>query len=602
MPPDPNISILLVDDRPENLLALEAILNPLGQALVKANSGSEALRYLLHQDFALILLDVQMPEMDGFETAALIRQRARSRSTPIIFLTAYDTDKFQVFRGYSLGAVDYLIKPLDRDILISKVSVFVELHQKNIAIQQQAAQLAALNVQLTASEERFRLLSACSPVGIFLTDTTGCLTYMNPRCQELWNLSADGKSLLEHWVLRVHPDERSWVVTEWKTALQTGQPFAGEFRFLLEDNREAWVHLRTAPLISEERAFLGYVGTIEDTTKRKQAEIQRAELLQAQIARQQAEATNRLKDEFLMMLSHELRTPLSPILAWSRILQTRPPNADKLLQGLTTIERNAQHQLRLVEDILDVSRIIQGKLSLNRCQVSLIAIVKEALAAMRLMAEDKAIDLQLTIADPSLDIQVDGDPVRLQQVMGNLLTNAIKFTPQGGRVEVQIDAVEEERQTHDSEMAVGNQERETASRESDSSLLGEEKLFPRTAWGRVTVTDTGTGISPSLLPHIFDRFRQADSSTSRRHGGLGLGLAIARHLVELHDGTIEAENNRDRQGASFTVKLPLLPTSQIEQADPVLVESFPTEAIALEGIDQPDTRQVESRRGEIDCL
>ncbi|MBW4622501.1 MAG: response regulator [Cyanosarcina radialis HA8281-LM2] len=586
MPPHPNISILLVDDKSENLLALEAILNPLGQTLVKASSGQEALRHLLHQDFALILLDVQMPGMDGFETATLIRQRSRSRSTPIIFLTAFDTDKVQIFRGYSLGAVDYLIKPFDPDILKSKVSVFVELHQKNIAIQQQAAQLAALNAQLTASEERFRLLSACSPIGIFLTDTTGCLTYTNPRCQELWNWSLDCESRSTGWLHRVYPDDRSWTSIEWTTALHTRQPFEGEFRFLLEDNREAWVHLRAAPLISEQRAFLGYVGTIEDITGRKQAEIQQAQLLQEQIARQEAEAANRLKDEFLMVLSHELRTPLSPILTWSQILQTRNPSADKMRQGLTTIERNAKLQLRLIEDILDVSRIIQGKLKLTRRPIGLIAVVKEALATVRFVAESKGIDLQLTIPKPDLNFQVDGDPARLQQVISNLLNNAIKFTPEGGRVEVQIDTVEEESQMD----------------EGTNSTSGREKISLGTALARVTVTDTGKGISPTFLPYIFDRFRQADSSSTRPDPGLGLGLAIARHLVELHDGTIHAASPGEDRGATFTVRLPLLPELQRddpqEQQVSVSVESFPTSTANLDGVsvlvvdDADDTREV----------
>lgn len=550
MPSDPTVSILLVDDSPENLLALEAILSNLGQTLVRASSGQEALRYLLHQDFALILLDVQMPGMDGFETATLIRRRARSRSIPIIFLTAFDTDRFQIFRGYSLGAVDYLVKPLDPDILLSKVSVFVELHQQKLEIQQQATQLVALNTQLTASEERFRLLSNCSPIGIFLTDTAGCLTYVNPYCQDLWHLSLQPGACPTDWLHQIHPEDQSWVLNQWTESIRTQRPFAGEFRFLLEPDQEAWVYLRTAPLISEHRALLGYVGTLEDMTDRKQAEVSRLQLLREQIARQEAEAMNRSKDEFLMTLSHELRTPLNPILGWSQILQTQVHNSDDLLQGLKTIERNAKLQQRLIEDILDVSNIIQGKLRINPYVIDLMAVVEQALETVRSLAAAKAIDLQFKVSRPVSNTQVYGDPARLQQVIWNLLTNAIKFTPPNGRVEVQIDTG-------------------AAVTAGDPSTVSDII--------QVTVADTGIGISPTLLPQIFDRFYQADSSTTRQQGGLGLGLAIARHLVELHQGTLQATSAGENQGATFTVKLPLLAQQQDQYQAERQEESLKTE-------------------------
>src|SRR6476469_4876451 len=183
IPPDSTVNILLVDDHPENLLALEAILEGLNLNLVKANSGEQALKCLLKQDFALILLDVQMPGMDGFETASLIRQRKRSQYTPIIFLTAFSTSDDLVFKGYALGAVDYLFKPLNAEILKSKVAVFVELFKKTEEVKRQATQLVAVNAELSEREARFRSLSACSPVGIFLTDIQGRCTYTNPRCE-----------------------------------------------------------------------------------------------------------------------------------------------------------------------------------------------------------------------------------------------------------------------------------------------------------------------------------------------------------------------------------------------------------------------------------
>jgi CheY-like chemotaxis protein len=204
---EPKVNVLMVDDHPENLLALEAILDSLGENLVKAHSGMEALRCLLNQDFAVILLDVQMPEMDGFETATLIRQRERSRHTPIIFLTAFSTSDTLVFKGYSLGAVDYLLKPLQPEILISKVGVFVNLFKKTAEVKRQAAQLAAVNTELRQSEQRFRSLSACSPVGIFLIDIEGNCTYMNPRCQAMCGSTLED-NFIEGWLQSVHPEDR----------------------------------------------------------------------------------------------------------------------------------------------------------------------------------------------------------------------------------------------------------------------------------------------------------------------------------------------------------------------------------------------------------
>lgn len=187
MQPEPQVNILLADDEPENLTALEAVLEGLGQNLVKASSGEDVLRHLLYQDFAVILLDVQMPKLDGFETATLIRQRSRSHHTPIIFLTAFSTNDSLIFKGYSLGAVDYLFKPIDPVVLSSKVSVFVDLYRKTLEVQRQGLELAAINTELRQSEERFRTLSACSPVGIFLTDVAGRCTYANPPLpRNLW--------------------------------------------------------------------------------------------------------------------------------------------------------------------------------------------------------------------------------------------------------------------------------------------------------------------------------------------------------------------------------------------------------------------------------
>ncbi|MBN3910503.1 MAG: response regulator [Nostoc sp. NMS1] len=522
---EPKVNILLVDDKLENLLALEAILEKLGENLVRATSGEEALRCLLHQDFAVILLDVQMPGMDGFETATLIRNRGRSRHTPIIFLTAFSTSDQMLFKGYALGAVDYLLKPLDPNILTSKVTVFVELFKKTEAIKQQAAQLVAVNAELRQSEERLRSLSTCSPVGIFEIDTEGGCRYTNPRYQIICGLKA-AESLEKIWLESVHPEDRERAVVSWSTYICEGRDYSEEFRFQTAQGIIRWVQVRSSPMLSGQGELLGYVGTLEDITERKQAEEVRAQVIREQTARQEAEAANRMKDEFLAVLSHELRTPLTSMLGWSKILRSKKLDDKATSRALEAIERNAISQMQLIEDILDVSRIIRGQLRLNVSAVNLISVMEAALEAVRPLAEPKEIQLN-TILDTSVG-SVYGDPARLQQIVWNLLTNAIKFTPKGGRVEVNL-----------------------------SIVCGEEQQTTQ-KYAQIKVIDTGIGISSEFLPKVFERFRQADSTTTRSHNGLGLGLAIVRHLVELHKGTISAQSPGSGQGATFTVKLPLL--------------------------------------------
>lgn len=578
MQSDFTVNILLVDDHPENLLSLEAILEPLGANLVRSNSGEEALRVLLERDFALILLDVQMPRMDGFETASLIRQRRRSRQTPIIFLTAFSATSEMLSKGYSLGAVDYLHKPIDPVMLLSKATVFVDLFKKTQAIQQQslvlerqAAQLATANTQLRQSEEQFRLLSEGSPIGIFLTNPAGTLTYTNPRFDAICGISAPA-SLQVDLLQTIHPEDRSPMTAQWMAYLSGEQELSAEFRLLNPDLH--WINLRSRPLyskqhseqrsgqsFSEQRELLGHLGTIEDITERKQAEAIRAEMIRAQIARQEAEAINRMKDEFLAVLSHELRTPLNAMLGWAKILSDSfvPQSVRRLdeatvARGLSIIQRNAQSQTQLIEDLLDVSRIIQGKFSLKMAPIQLPPVIEAAIESVRPQAQAKAIHLTVHL---TLDeIQVMGDAVRLQQVVLNLLSNAIKFTPDGGKVKVELERVEEE------DWEIGR----SGDREVESHELGStaDPIFSHPSpppllcpYAQITITDTGIGIAPDFLPHVFDRFRQADSSTTRSYTGLGLGLAIVRHLVELHGGMVQVESEGIDRGAVFTVGLPL---------------------------------------------
>ena len=416
------VGILLVDDHPENLLALEAILTDTGHTLVHARSGAEALKALLGQDFALILMDVAMPEMDGYEVAELIRRRDRSRNTPIIFLTANVKGDTHVVRGYAAGAVDYLFKPLAPEVLLSKVAVFVELYTQRKALKEAADAL--------------------------------------------------------------------------KSAY---------------DDMEHRVEDRTSELAATNRSLEA------EMAGRQRVEVELAQLLEReQRVRVEAQAMNRLKDEFLATLSHELRTPLNAILGWTKILETGSRDNESIDRATRVIKRNAQAQAHLVADILDVSSIIGGKLKLHLEPVSLRTVIDAALEAVEPAADAKGIVIDTVFGDVA---PIIADRDRLQQIMWNLLSNAIKFTPKEGHVRIEVQA----------------QARDIV----------------------VTIADSGQGIDPAFLPHVFDRFSQADGTFTRLHWGLGLGMAIVRHLVELHGGHVTAASDGKDQGATFTVTLPV---------------------------------------------
>ena len=408
------VNILVVDDRDENLMALEAVLSDPSYRLVRAKSGREALKEVLDQDFALILLDVVMPGVDGYETATLIRERPRSRQTPIIFLTANDFGVNYVFRGYTVGAVDYLVKPVPADVLRSKVAVFVELFRRQELLRQGFEELE------TKIAERTKELATANVA-----------------------LSAE---------------------------------------------------IEQRAKIEKERVLL---------------------LRREQSARLEAERANRLKDEFLATLSHELRTPLNAIMGWAHVLTQTSHDRDTVQRAANVIRQNATSQAQLIDDILDVSRIVGGRLVIESGSVPVRRVIEDAIDSLMPAASAKAIQVHRDLQD---DLSVLGDRDRLQQVVWNLVSNAFKFTPKGGSVTVRLNEVDGDVQ--------------------------------------VEVVDTGIGISPDFLPFVFDRFRQADSSMSRRHSGLGLGMAIVRHLVELHGGTVTVESAGENKGATFRLRLP----------------------------------------------
>lgn len=504
------VNILLVDDQPQNLLALEAILGESGENLVKAESGKAALRALLEREFAVILLDVQMPELDGLETAKLIRQRDKSRDTPIIFLTALSRSESSMFRGYELGAVDYIFKPFHPEVLRAKVSVFVELFRRREAIRNQAHELARLNRQN-------ELILKAAAEGVFGVNLTGTSSFVNPAAARMIGREPDeitGRDI--HSVL--HPSFPGVETCDIQRCALFGALHGDVVRddieatFFREDGTSFPVEFRVSPMDDENGRRVGSVITFRDVTEKRAAAL----ALENERRYREAEAQNRAKDNFLATLSHELRTPMTSILGWVQFLRTGDYSPEELNESLQMIDTSAHLQKRLIEDMLDVSRIVLGKFQIELTPTHLSEVVQAAVHNARHGATERGVHLSLQIDETENDM-VDADAARLQQVIGNILSNGVKFTPAGKRVDLH--------------------------------------LYRTDGHMRISVRDEGEGIDPSFLPHVFERLRQADTSANR--AGLGLGLAIARHIIELHGGDIQAQSDGVGKGATFTVTLPL---------------------------------------------
>ncbi len=504
------VNILLVDDQPNNLLALESILAETGQNLVKAHSGRAALRHLLETDFAVILLDVQMPEMDGFETANLIRQREKSRDTPIIFLTALSRSETNVFRGYELGAVDYIFKPFHAEILRSKVNVFVELFRGREALKRQAHELGRL------SRQNQLILDAAAD-GVMGLDLSGDVTFVNPAASDL--LGRRGSEIVgQNFHSLVHPIFPGVITCNASDCtlyeeLHDGQTHdCSEDTFFRPDGRSFPVEFSVARMSEDDGSPRGSVITFRDISERRAAAL----AAEAERRYREAEAQNRAKDNFLATLSHELRTPMTSILGWVQFLRTGGYSQEELEEALQTVETSARLQARLIDDMLDVSRMVLGKFQVDLRPTRIADVVEAALTTARPVAQEREVTLKADM-NGSRDFVVQADAARMQQVIGNILSNAIKFTPPGKQVDLHVE-------------------------QADSKL-------------KISVRDQGEGIDPSFLPHVFERLRQAEGASKR--SGLGLGLAIARHIVELHHGEITAASDGIGKGATFTVTLPI---------------------------------------------
>ncbi|MDZ7957800.1 MAG: response regulator [Aulosira sp. DedQUE10] len=410
---------------------------------------------------------------------------------------------------------------------------------------------------LRQSEERYRYLAELIPQLVWTANAEGALLDVNQRWSDFTGFTL-AQAQIHGWQGIVHADDVPIMGEQWALAQKDGIRYQAEGRIRRADGVYRWHLHQAVPLNNESGQVIKWFGTATDIEDQKQLEQERAKVLaQEKLAREEAERANRIKDEFLAVLSHELRSPLNPILGWVQLLQGRKLDETRTAQALATIERNAKLQAQLIEDLLDISRIMRGKLTLKAAPVSLAFVITAALETVRLAAEAKSIYIAVSL-DPEVK-KVFGDAARLQQAVWNLLSNAVKFTPVGGQVEVKLTQVNSQAQ--------------------------------------IQVIDTGKGINQEFLPFVFEYFRQEDGSTTRQFGGLGLGLAIARQIVEMHGGTIWAESLGEDQGASFSIQLQLLKeedrSEQIEQS-----HASPQPELPLAGIrtlvvdDNADTREL----------
>ena len=407
---------------------------------------------------------------------------------------------------------------------------------------------------LQQSEERYRYLTGAIPQLVWTCDAAGLCDYVNQQLCDYTGLTFE-QALGKGWLSAVHSDDRQGTDTVWMNAVRDITAYRVEFRFReAASNRYRWHLVLGLPLKDQDGQVVKWFGTCTDIHDQKELEADRDRLLQReQAARLESERANRIKDEFLAVLSHELRSPLNPILGWTKLLQTYEFDRTKTAEALAVIERNAKLQTQLIDDLLDIAKILRGKLSINAVPVNLAVAIESAIDTVRTAAIAKSILIHPVLPNVG---QVLGDSTRLQQIVWNLLSNAIKFTPQGGRVDIQLEQVGDRAQ--------------------------------------LVVSDTGKGIDPAFLPHIFESFQQEDYSITRKYGGLGLGLAIVRQLVEALGGTIAAASPGADLGATFTVLLPLL-RNEPEPQQPEQISQTDCDLTGIRVLtvdDDPDAREL----------
>jgi signal transduction histidine kinase/DNA-binding response OmpR family regulator len=552
------VNILVVDDMREQHVVMRTILEELQENVITVGSGRDALKAVLEKTFAVILLDVNMPGMDGFETASLLRSYRRTAGTPIIFVTAY-VDEAEMTRGYSLGAVDYMSSPVVPEILRSKVRVFVEMHRMNMALLTRAAEreafllaeagravaerarqradfLATASHVLTRSLEigitlqRIVELASTELADIAVVAVTG--TGDLPMETTSRSAARDGSAapdlagLKSKTFAMTFPSVSRFVDQLLHASAEDESRSADDFLTETAAGNapgEGFQRVSAFPLLTGNQKgvilLCSYAAAISDA----QMTLSREFVSRAAIALENAllfsaiRDGDRRKNEFLAMLAHELRNPLAPIANAAAVMRSaRPGDADVMRWAGEIIGTQVEHMVRIVEDLLDVSRIARGAVTLRKELVPLSVVIGRAVETSRPHLIRRA--QNLTCDEGAVDTVVNGDVVRLAQIVSNLLNNASKFTPQGGHISLST------------RFSAG-----TAS---------------------ITVADDGEGIDPAFMPHIFELFAQADTSLHRSQGGLGIGLTLVRHLTELHGGRVECRSDGLGKGTEFAIRLP----------------------------------------------
>jgi PAS domain S-box-containing protein len=518
------IDILLVDDREDGLIALEAILSNPRYNLVQARSGLEALEQVPTHNFAVILLDVQMPGMDGFETALRIKKIPECRFTPIIFVTAINKDDSYVFKGYQSGAVDYIFKPFDENILRSKVSVFVDLFEKSKKIEEQAQQikesaqnerylrLAQLEVE---NLKRYRSLADSIPHSVWRAKADGTMDYFNHVWTEYTGLS-DHQSMGVGWQAAFHPDDLRTFLKTWMENIGNAGSFQVECRIQNKEGVHRWNIIRAVAETRSSDEIIAWLGTCTDFHERKIVE----EKLQK--AEQEANTANVAKTNFLANMSHEIRTPLNSILGFTELMMNPSYPLDEQSKSLRTIKKNGHILLKIIDEILDISKVETGHLELDEVETDLPQLLTQVHALLDVQAKEKKLEFKFSCAN-SIPTRIITDPIRYQQILVNIIGNSLKFTEKG-KVDFSITW-------------------------HPDRVGGEMGML------RCLITDTGIGMDEDDMKSLFKPFVQVDASKTRRFGGTGLGLALSRRLAKALEGDTFIKRSEKNKGSTFVIEI-----------------------------------------------
>ncbi|UOF00874.1 response regulator [Bdellovibrio reynosensis] len=526
-----NVDVLIVDDRIDGLIALEAVLNQPDITLVKAQSGQEALDLLDHYDFGLILLDVQMPGMDGFETASRIRQHPRYKLRPIIFVTAINKDDQYIYKGYEVGGVDYIFKPFEPQILRSKVQVFADLYRKAQRLREQTeiireSERRERYLRLTELEleslKRYRNLANAIPHVVWRAKADGGMEYFNEFWSSYTGFSQEA-SVGSGWQLAMHHDDLKNFLKLWLGAMTEGCAFESECRIIDKDGNYRWFWIKAVAELNSAGQIMNWLGTCTDIHDRKMTEIRLV------TAEREAKAANRAKTSFLANMSHEIRTPMNVILGFTELMLDSNQTHEKRTQCIHTVQRNAGHLLKIIDEILDISKVESGMMTIENIDVNFATLLSDTNALMQLPAKDRGIELKFNLRSP-IPRFIKCDPTRLRQIMNNLIGNAIKFTPHGS-VTISVEWLPDQGQ-------------------NGRSLL------------HIHVIDTGVGIKPENVERLFKPFVQEDASTTRKFGGTGLGLSLSRELARALGGDIKLIASESGKGSHFMIEIETTSTKE----------------------------------------